>query len=134
MKGETKKLKTKDIIGLIFLIAITLYFGGTLLTYFRTGESFGVTEILLIIGLLVVWGETFTWRTRREVQKDEMGKTIIKNSSNISYYVVFISLLILWIIDFFFINKGENYTLFIALCIAYITKPIIQFFLVKKYI
>ncbi|MDZ5609802.1 hypothetical protein U2I54_22795 [Bacillus pseudomycoides] len=127
-------MKTKDIIGLIFLIAITLYFGGTLLTYFRTGESFGVTEILLIIGLLVVWGETFTWRTRREVQKDEMGKTIIKNSSNISYYVVFISLLILWIIDFFFINKGENYTLFIALCIAYITKPIIQFFLVKKYI
>lgn len=127
-------MKAKDIIGLIFLIAITLYFGGILVSFFKSGDSYGVTEFLLIIGLLVAWGEILTWRTRREVQKDEMGKTIIKNSSNISYYVVFISLLILWIIDLFFINKGENYTLFIALCIAYIIKPIIQFILVKKHI
>lgn len=127
-------MKTRDIIGLIFLIAITFYFGGTLLSYFRTGDSYGVTEFLLIIALLVAWGEFFTWGTRREVQKDEMGKAIIKNSSNISYYVVVTSLLILWIIDFFYLSKGENYTLFIALCIAYISKPIIQFFLVKRHI
>ena len=77
----------------------------------------------------------FTWGTRKEVQKDEMGRQIIaKNSAYVSYYVVFYSLLILWVIDFFIINKGENYTLFIALCLAYITYPIIQFILVKRHI
>src|SRR4051794_35929098 len=129
---EDLGMKTKDIIGLIILIVITLYFGGTLLSYFRTGEAYGVTEFLLIIALLVAWGGFFTWGIRREVQKDEMGKNIIKRSTYISYNVVFISLLILWVIDFVFISKGENYTLFIALCIAYITNPLIQFILVKR--
>ena len=127
-------MKTKDIIGLIVLIGITLYFGGTLLSYFQTGDSFGVTELLLIIGLLVAWGELVTWGLRREVQKDEMGKNIMKKSASLSYNVVFISLLILWVLDYFFISKSVNYTLFIALCIAYITNPIIQLVLMKKHI
>jgi hypothetical protein len=113
---------------------ITGYFGVTLLSYFKIGEEFGVTEYLVIIALLVAWGEFFTWGTHREVQQDEMGKMIIKNSANISYYVVFYALLILWIIDIFFVSKGENITLFIALCIAYLTKPIIQLFLVKRHL
>jgi len=127
-------LKAKDIICFTLLIIFTLYFGTTLLSYFKSGDSYGTTEYLLILGLLVAWGEIFTWRTRSDVQKDEMGQKIIKNSSSLSYYIVFISLLILWVIDLFFINKGQNFTLFIALCIAYITKPIIQFILVKKHI
>lgn len=127
-------MRTKDIIGLIVLIMITGYFGVTLLSYFKIGEEFGVTEYLVIIALLVAWGEFFTWGTHREVQQDEMGKMIIKNSANISYYVVFYALLILWIIDIFFVSKGENITLFIALCIAYLTKPIIQLFLVKRHL
>lgn len=88
----------------------------------------------MIIALLVAWVEIFTWGVRREVQKDEMGKSIIKRSAYLSYNVVFISLLILWVLDFFFISKSVNFTLFIALCIAYITNPIIQFVLVKKHI
>ena len=127
-------MRMKDIIGLIVLTMITGYFGITLLSYFKIGEEFGVTEYLLIIALLVAWGEFFTWGTRGEVQKDEMGKMIIKNSANISYYVVFNALLILWIIDLFWVSKGENLTLFIALCIAYMTKPIIQLFLVKRHL
>lgn len=127
-------MRTKDIIGLIVLIMITGYFGVTLLSYFKIGEEFGVTEYLVIIALLVAWGEFFTWGTHREVQQDERGKMIIKNSANISYYVVFYALLILWIIDIFFVSKGENITLFIALCIAYLTKPIIQLFLVKRHL
>lgn len=127
-------MKTKDIFGLIFLIIITLYFGGTLLSYFVTGETYGVTEFLLIIALLVAWGGFITWGTRREVRKDEMGKSIINKSAYISNNIVFISLLILWLLDFFFLSKGDNYTLFIALCIAYITNPIIQFVLVKSHI
>ncbi|WP_163971125.1 hypothetical protein [Oceanobacillus halotolerans] len=124
----------KDIVGLVFLIVITLYFGGTLLSYFVIdGATYDVTEFLLIIALLVAWGQVFTWGTRREVQKDEMGKTIMKSSAHVSYNVVLFSLLTLWVIDFFFISKGENYTLFIALCIAYITQPIIQFILVKRH-
>ncbi len=134
MEGEGVGVKIKEIIGLLFLIGITVYFGGTFLSYFKTGDSFGIPEIFLIIALLVAWGELFTWGTRKEVQKDEMGRAIIKNSANVSYYVVLISLFVLWIIDFFFISKGENYTLFIAVCIAYITKPIIQFLLVKKHV
>ena len=128
-------MKTKELIGLILLIAITLYFGGTLLSYIVINDAtYGVTEFLLIIALVVAWGQAFTWGTRKEVQKDEMGRQIIKNSASLSYYIVFFSLLILWITDFFFINKGENYTLFIALCLAYLTHPIIQFILVKRHI
>lgn len=128
-------MRNKHLVGLFFLIAITLYFGGTLLSYIVIdGETYGVTEFFLLIALVVAWGQFFTWGTRKEVQKDEMGRQIIKNSAYVSYYVVFYSLLILWVIDFFFINKGENYTLFIALCLAYITYPIIQFVLVKRHI
>ncbi|WP_445491724.1 VanZ family protein [Niallia sp. 03133] len=56
---------------------------------------------------------------RRKVQKGEMGKQIVRNSAHLSYYFVLIILFILWIIDVFFICSGKNYTLFIALCIAY---------------
>ena len=128
-------MRKRDLVGLVFLIAITLYFGGTLLSYLVIDEAtYGVTEFLLIIALVVAWGQFFTWGTRKEVQKDEMGKQIIRNSAYVSYYVVFFFLLILWVIDFFFINKGTNYTLFIALCIPYITYPIVQFVLVKRHI
>ncbi|MFJ8063625.1 hypothetical protein ACIQYS_03210 [Psychrobacillus sp. NPDC096426] len=128
-------MRRKDIIGLLFLIVITLYFGGTLLSYIKVdGATYGMSELLLIIALLVAWGQFFTWGTRREVQRDEMGKQIIKNSAHISYYVVITTLLLIWIIDFFFISRGENYTLFIALCIAYITYPLIQFVLMKRHI
>ncbi len=127
-------MRKKELVGLLFLIAITLYFGGTLLSYIVIdGATYGLTEFLLIIALVVAWGQFFTWGTRKEVQKDEMGKQIIKSSAYVSYYVVFYSLLILWVIDFFFISKGENYILFIALCLAYITYPIIQFVLVKRH-
>lgn len=51
--------------GLIILIVITLYFGGTLLSYFRTGDAYGVTEFLLMIALLVAWGGFFKERTTR---------------------------------------------------------------------
>jgi hypothetical protein len=58
---------------------ITGYFGVTLLSYFKIGEEFGVTEYLVV-------------------------------------------------------SKGENLTLFIALCIAYMTKPIIQLVFVKRHL
>ena len=128
-------MSKKDVVGLLFLIAITMYFGGTLLSYIVIdGATYGVTEFLLIIALVVAWGQFFTWGTRKEVQRDEMGKQIIKSSAYVSYYVVFYSLLILWVVDFFFISKGGNLLLFIALCLAYITYPIIQFVLVKRHI
>ncbi|MBJ7570323.1 hypothetical protein JG789_03715 [Bacillus halotolerans] len=124
-----------EVFSLLFLIIISLYFGGTLLSYFKIdGATFDVTEWFLLISLLVAWGQFFTWRTRNEVKKDEMGKQILKKSAQLSYNIVIITLFILWIIDFFFINNGKNYTLFIALCIAYITYPLIQFVLVKKHI
>ncbi|MGV2942552.1 hypothetical protein AB5I83_23620 [Mesobacillus sp. LC4] len=128
-------MSKKDLVGLLFLIAITMFFGGTLLSYIVIdGATYGVTEFLLIIALVVAWGQFFTWGTRKEVQRDEMGKQIIKSSAYVSYYVVFYSLLILWVVDFFFISKGGNFLLFIALCLAYITYPIIQFVLVKRHI
>lgn len=130
--SEMRKI---EVFSLLFLIIISLYFGGTLLSYFKIdGATFGVTEWFLLISLLVAWGQFFTWRTRNEVKKDEMGKQILKKSAQVSYNIVIITLFILWIIDFFFINNGKNYTLFMALCIAYITYPLIQFVLIKKHI
>ncbi|MBL4962912.1 DUF3796 domain-containing protein [Bacillus sp. PK3-037] len=126
-------MKRMELFSFLFLLIVTLYFGGTLLSYMKIeGATIGVTEWFLMISLLVAWGQFFTWRTRNEVKKDEMGKQIIKNSAHMSYNIVIITLFILWIIDFFFINNGKNYTLFIALCIAYITYPVIQFVLMKK--
>jgi hypothetical protein len=127
-------MKGKEIAALVFLIAATLYFGGTFISYIKIDEaSIGSAELLVIIALLVGWGQFITWGTRKEVQKDEMGRQIIKDSARVSYYVVLAALLLLWIIDFFLVSKGENYTLFIALCIAYITYPIIQYMLVKRF-
>jgi len=128
-------MNKKEIIGFVFLLAITIYFGGTLASYLVIeGATYGFTEILLIVALLVCWGQFFTWQTRKEVKKDELGKMIIRNSAYMSHHIVFGALLFLWIIDFFFINQGQNYTLFIALCIAYITNPIVQFVQIKRYL
>ena len=125
-------MKKKDIIWLVVLTGITLYIGITLLSYFRIGDTFGIPEYLVIIGLVIAWGELITWGSRREVQKDEMGKEIIKKSNNISYNILFISLLIIWIIDYLFIGNEQNYPLFLAMCLAYIINPVVQFILVKK--
>ncbi|MCO4852717.1 hypothetical protein [Bacillus vallismortis] len=128
-------MKRMEVLSFFALIAITLYFGGTLLSYFKIeGATFSATEWLLLISLLVAWSQIFTWKSKKEVKKDEMGKQIIKNSAHTSYHIVIVTLFILWIIDFFFINNGTNYTLFIALCVAYITHPVIQFIQVKKHI
>jgi hypothetical protein len=127
-------MKGKEIAALVFLIAATLYFGGTFISYIKIDEaSIGSAELLVIIALLIGWVQFITWGTRKEVQKDEMGRQIIKDSARVSYYVVLTALLLLWIIDFFLVSKGNNYTLFIALCIAYITYPIIQYVLVKRF-
>ncbi|MEN8698127.1 MULTISPECIES: hypothetical protein [Bacillus] len=127
-------MKGKEIAALVFLIAATLYFGGTFISYIKIEDaSIGSAELLVIIALMTGWVQFMTWGARKEVQKDEMGRQIIKNSARISYYVVIAALLLLWIIDFFLVSRGENYTLFIALCIAYITYPIIQYVLVKRY-
>lgn len=128
-------MNKKELLSLVFLLGITVYFGGTLASYIVIeNATYGVTELLLIIALLIAWGQFFTWHSRKEVQKDEMGKQIIRNSASISYQIVFVVLLILWIYDFFFVTKGANYTLFIALCVALITNPILQFIQVKKYL
>ncbi|MFF2177201.1 hypothetical protein ACFVT8_12135 [Lysinibacillus sp. NPDC058147] len=126
-------MSKKEIVSFLLLFILTIYFGGTLVSYiYFEDSSYDVTEYLLIIALLVAWGQFFTWRTRQEVKKDEMGKQIIQKSSSLSYQLVFYTLLLLWVIDFFFIGKGNNYTLFIALCIAHLTNPIIQFINVKR--
>lgn len=132
-RGEIK-VKKKDVIWLIVLTGITLYMGLTLLSYFRIGDTFGIPEYLVIIGLVIAWGEFITWGSRREVQRDEMGKEIIKKSNNISYNILFISLLIIWIIDYLFVGNEHNYPLFIALCLAYIINPVVQYILVKRQI
>ncbi|MCA1041980.1 hypothetical protein LCM00_21000 [Bacillus infantis] len=127
-------MKGKEIAALVFLIAATLYFGGTFISYIKIEDaSIGSAELLVIIALMTGWVQFITWGARKEVQKDEMGRQIIKDSARVSYYVVLAALLLLWIIDFFLVSKGENYTLFIALCIAYITYPVIQYVLVKRY-
>lgn len=125
-------MKTKELIGLIALIGITLYFGGTLISYFKTGDTFGIVEYLLIAGLLVAWIELITWGSRKEVKRDEMGKEILKSSHQLSYRILFVALFILWIIDYLVLNNRENYLFFIALCLAYLTNPVVQFILVKK--
>lgn len=125
-------MKTKELIGLIALIGITLYFGGTLISYLKTGDTFGIVEYLLIAGLLVAWIELITWGSRKEVKRDEMGKEILKSSHQLSYRILFIALFILWMIDYLVLNNRENYLFFIALCLAYLTNPVVQFILVKK--
>jgi len=124
----------KDIIWLIVLTGITVYIGFTLVSYFNIGDTFGIPEYLVVIGLVIAWSEFITWGSRREVQKDEMGKEIIKKSNNISYNILFIALLIIWIIDYLFIGNEHNYPLFIALCLAYTINPVVQYILVKRQI
>jgi hypothetical protein len=75
---EDLGMKTKDIIGLIILIVITLYFGGTLLSYFRTGEAYGVTEFLLIIALLVAWGDFLRGGYEEKSRKMKWVKILLK--------------------------------------------------------
>lgn len=128
-------MSKKEVVGLILMLAVTLYFGATLVSYVKIENAeFGVSEILLIISIVVGWVQFFTWHARKDVKKDELGKKIIRDSAYLSHQIVFGSLFVLWIIDFFFINKGQNFTLFIALAISYITYPIVQFVHVKKYL
>ena len=108
-------MKGKEIAAMVFLISATLNFGGTFISYIKIEDaSIGSAELLVIIALMTGWVQFMTWGARKEVQKDEMGRQIIKNSARISYYVVIAALLLLWIIDFFLVSRGENYTLFIA--------------------
>lgn len=128
-------MSKKEVVGLILMLAITLYFGATLVSYVKIENAeFGVSEILLIIAIVVGWAQFFSWHARKDLKKDELGKKIIRDSAYLSHQIVFGSLFVLWIIDFFFINKGQNFTLFIALAISYITYPIVQLVHVKKYL
>ncbi|MCZ8534787.1 hypothetical protein [Psychrobacillus psychrodurans] len=128
-------MSKKEVVSLILMLIVTLYFGATLISYVvMPNAEFGVTEILLIIAIVVGWAQFFTWHARKDVKKDELGKKIVRESAYLSHQIVFGSLLLLWIIDFFFINKGQNFALFIALAISYITFPIVQSVHVKKYL
>lgn len=89
-------MSKKEIGSFLLLLILTIYFGGTLVSYiYFEDPSYDVTEYLLIIALLVAWGQFFVWRTRQDVKKEEMGKQIIQKSYSLSYQIIFYTLLLL---------------------------------------
>ncbi|WHY85908.1 hypothetical protein QNH39_25585 [Neobacillus novalis] len=129
------KKSTKLICG-IFLFLVTLFLVTMYITDYMNGLKIGISDVVVFVLLLSSWLHFFTWGSDPKVQKDELGKNISNTSAKLSYFILTGSLFMLWVIDrITFVRKNEygNVSLFIALCLAMMLFPIIQFFISRKY-
>ncbi|WP_404452149.1 hypothetical protein LG329_17620 [Virgibacillus necropolis] len=129
--------KNSNLISGIFLSLATLFLLSMYASEYINGLEIGITDVMIFVLLLTSWFQFFTWGSDKKVQKDELGKKVANNSAKLSYHILTGSLFIVWIIDrIVFVRKNEfgNVSLFIALCLATILFPIIQFFSARKYI
>lgn len=129
------KKRTKLISGL-FLLVVTVFMVAMYVTTYMTGGKPGITDFMVFVLLLTSWFQFFTWGGDAKAQKDELGQRVSDTSAKLSYFILTGSLFVLWIIDrMVFVRKNEfgNVTLFVALCLAMLLYPVIQFILSRKY-
>lgn len=96
------------------------------------------TLIFLFLGIgflfqSITWGE---FDGKQEAEKDEMEKHITLISSKISYYVLLVVIFIVLVISeggVIKLNEIKNTPLVIVLGFAFITMPITEFIVSKKY-
>lgn len=119
------------IFGIATLIAIgyTIYKGAT-------GKDVGFNEIMTIATLLMMFLSAVTWGDPDEkengLQKDELGRKIMEESSKISYFILMFIILIAVASDQF-VNGTVNIFLLAVLGFAMITLPFVEFLVAKKY-
>ncbi|KYG30793.1 hypothetical protein ACU3L3_14130 [Priestia endophytica] len=128
--------RKNNIVGGIILAMLSLFLLTMYTTDFITGTKLNVNHVIGMVLVVVAWFQFITWGSDKKVQKDEMGKKIATNSAKVSYYILTISLFLLWILDrMVFLRKNDfgNISLFAALCLALVVFPVVQFFSARRY-
>ena len=120
----------------LIAVIITSYLIGTSILNYLNGENVSITNIISSVFLIMIIIEGLTWDMDFKVQKDEMGKKIASQAAMISYYILIISMFLIWIIDrivFMRANDFGNITLFFTLCFTMILYPLVAFIVSRKY-
>ncbi|MFP7177030.1 hypothetical protein [Priestia filamentosa] len=128
--------RKNNIVGGVILAMLSLFLLTMYTTDFITGTKLNVNHVIGMVLVVVAWFQFITWGSDKKVQKDEMGKKIVTNSAKVSYYILTISLFLLWILDrMIFLRKNDfgNISLFAALCLALVVFPVVQFFSARRY-
>ncbi len=117
-------------------VIITSYLLGTSILNYLSGDDVSVTYIISSVFFIMIIIEGLTWDMDFKVQKDEMGKKIASQAAKISYYILIVTMFIIWIVDhIIFVRTSDfgNITLFITLCFTMILYPLVAFTVSRKY-
>ncbi|WP_096272057.1 hypothetical protein [Paucisalibacillus globulus] len=119
------------------LVLITAIGGYGIYEWFTKEVINASTLIFLFLGIgflfqSITWGEM---EGKHEGDKDELEKHITLLSSKISYYVLLILMIIVLVVSerVIAINDIKNIPLVIVIGLAWITMPITEFVVSKKY-
>jgi hypothetical protein len=119
------------------LVLITAIGGYGIYEWFTKEVINASTLIFLFLGIgflfqSITWGEM---EGKHEGEKDELEKHITLLSSKISYYVLLILMIIVLVVSerVIAINDIKNIPLVIVIGMAWITMPITEFVVSKKY-
>jgi len=119
------------------LVLITAIGGYGIYEWFTKEVINASTLIFLFLGIgflfqSITWGEM---EGKHEGEKDELEKHITLLSSKISYYVLLILMIIVLVVSerVIAINDIKNIPLVIVIGLAWITMPITEFVVSKKY-
>lgn len=132
------KLLQNGGIAMLVLLGITTYFAGYMIYdgLQRNDTQNNISYIIIGITLFLAWIQFFTRGTDSKIQKDELGKQIKYKSSKISYEILTLVLLILYLVDLNYYQSEEgfgNVFLLIGLGISVLLNPIIQFIMSLRY-
>jgi magnesium-transporting ATPase (P-type) len=121
---------------ILLAVIITSYLLGESIISYMNGESVSIAFIISAVLLIMLIIEGLTWDMEFKVQKDEMGKSIASQAAKISYYILIISMFIIWVVDrmiYMRSNDFGNFTLFLTLCFTMILYPLVAFIVSRKY-
>jgi len=111
----------------LIIVLFTIYKG-------FSGKEIGFSEITSIAISMMMFLSAITWGNEEDgiLEKEELGKKIIGESSKIAYWVLTTFILIAVILDNI-ISGDFNMPLLILLSLAMVTLPLTEFIISRKY-
>ncbi|CEG27157.1 hypothetical protein [Bacillus sp. B-jedd] len=130
-------LKNRGVALVVLHLIVTFYLASYIYEELvQNNSQLSVVHVMIAVMVFLGWIQLVTWGTDIKVQKDELGKQIKYKSSKISYDIMTVVLLALYLIDLNYYQKDDgfgNVFLLIALGISVLLNPIIQFILALRY-
>jgi uncharacterized membrane protein len=116
-------------------IIITLVILGFTFYKWVTNEHIGKNELITIAMILSMLFSAVTWSSSREegvTEDEELGRYIILRSAKISYFLLTIIILIIFVVEEL-VFKVENTALLLVLCLSIIILPLTEYLIARKY-